>query len=550
MARTRQPSGIAVVDPSYPYARNLRGAWISGQSGLLQNASKLGGLGDLTAVGAPTVIATPYGLGVQLNGSSQYLTNTSNAAITQFPFTFFLLVYMSTGQTGSSRIFDISQGTGISKVAGIRHEDGAGYRAQVYDGGNSQTNGSNKAKGTWNSFAGRFSSASERSLFVNGALFDTNSETRNALSGIDRITIGFAPWGAEYLNGIVVAPLAFDAALPDAEIAALASNPYRWVKQQRRLWIQLGAANDALDTAAGAVVTATASAIAGAATGSSAVNATATGATVVASASTIAGALTAASAATAATVAASASAIAGAATSSSQAAAATVTATASAISGAATGAGQSAAATVAATASATGGAATAASATTAATITASSSAIAGAASGTAAATATGATVVADASIIAGSATGNAAGTATGATVAADASAIAGSSSASAAATGQTAAVTASATAGSAQSDHAATGAVVSASTTAIPGAIAVGAGATTLGATVAATVTYQSGAVAAASSAAGWTQVVTAIAARGVAYGALPDIDPRYLVPSRKRRFTVQARGRRFNART
>ena len=521
MARTRQPSGIAVVDPSYPYARNLRGAWISGQSGLLQNASKLGGLGDLTAVGAPTVIATPYGLGVQLNGSSQYLTNTSNAAITQFPFTFFLLVYMSTGQTGSSRIFDISQGTGISKVAGIRHEDGAGYRAQVYDGGNSQTNGSNKAKGTWNSFAGRFSSASERSLFVNGALFDTNSETRNALSGIDRITIGFAPWGAEYLNGIVVAPLAFDAALPDAEIAALASNPYRWVKQQRRLWIQLGAANDALDTAAGAVVTATASAIAGAATGSSAVNATATGATVVASASTIAGALTAASSATAATV----------------------TASASAMSGAATGAGQSAAATVAATASATGGAATAASATTAATITASSSAIAGAASGTAAATATGATVVADASIIAGSATGNAAGTATGATVAADASAIAGSSSASAAATGQTAAVTASATAGSAQSDHAAAGAVVSASTTAIPGAIAVGAGATTLGATVAATVTYQSGAVAAASSAAGWTQVVTAIAARGVAYGALPDIDPRYVALARGRRFIAKSRG-------
>ena len=528
MARTRQPSGIAVVDPSYPYARNLRGAWISGQSGLLQNASKLGGLGDLTAVGAPTVIATPYGLGVQLNGSSQYLTNTSNAAITQFPFTFFLLVYMSTGQTGSSRIFDISQGTGISKVAGIRHEDGAGYRAQVYDGGNSQTNGSNKAKGTWNSFAGRFSSASERSLFVNGALFDTNSETRNALSGIDRITIGFAPWGAEYLNGIVVAPLAFDAALPDAEIAALASNPYRWVKQQRRLWIQLGAANDALDTAAGAVVTATASAIAGAATGSSAVNATAPGATVVASASTIAGALTAASSATAATV----------------------TASASAMSGAATGAGQSAAATVAATASATGGASTAASATTAATVVASSSARAGAATGTASGTATGATVVANASIIAGSATGNAAGTANGAIVAASVGAIAGAMNANAEASGQTVTVATSAIAGALQADYVATGAVAAASATAIPGAVATGTGATAFGATATATVTYLSGAIAAASSAAGWTQIVIAIAARGVAYGALPDIDPRYLVPSRNRRFMAQARGRRFNART
>ncbi len=522
--RTRQPQGIARVDPGYRYARNLRGAWLSSVGAPLQNASGIDGIGALTAVGGCSFVSTPYGLGVSLNGSSQYLVNTANTKVTNLPCTFFL--FFKTAITSTQRVFDISTGTTAEDVLGVQIASGGEVRAQHYDGGVEAFAYENITTGTWYSVAGRFNGTASRDIFVNGTLVRNNSNVVSPVSGtVDRVTLGYAWWsGAEYFNGTIASPLLFDTAISDAEIAELHNNPLRWLAPSRRIWVQLGAANETIDTAAGAVVTATASAIAGA--------------------------LTAASAATAATVAASASAIAGAATSSSQAAAATVTATASAISGAATGAGQSAAATVAATASATGGAATAASATTAATITASSSAIAGAASGTAAATATGATVVADASIIAGSATGNAAGTATGATVAADASAIAGSSSASAAATGQTAAVTASATAGSAQSDHAAAGAVVSASTTAIPGAIAVGAGATTLGATVAATVTYQSGAVAAASSAAGWTQVVTAIAARGVAYGALPDIDPRYLVPSRKRRFTVQARGRRFNART
>ena len=218
--------------------------------------------------------------------------------------------------------------------------------------------------------------------------------------------------------------------------------------------------------------------------------------------------------------------------------------------GAATGAGQSAAATVAATASATGGASTAASATAAATVVASSSALAGAATGTASGTATGATVVANASIIAGSATGNAAGTANGAIVAASVGAIAGAMNANAEASGQTVTVATSAIAGALQADYVATGAVAAASATAIPGAVATGTGATAFGATATATVTYLSGAIAAASSAAGWTQIVIAIAARGVAYGALPDIDPRYLVPSRNRRFMAQARGRRFNART
>lgn len=371
-------------------------------------------------------------------------------------------------------------------------------------------------------------SSREWSIWLNGikVQYRTAVGVLDTSGGAQTTQIGATNSGALPLNGGVYLAVGYKRALADSEIVSLSNNPWQLFAPQRRIWVQIPA------------------------TGSSTVDATATGATVVASSSAIAGALTAASSATAVTVAASASAIAGAATAASAPAAATVTATASAISGATTGAGQSAAATVAATASATGGAVTAASATTAATVAASSSALSGAATGTASGTATGATVVANAEIIDGSATGNAAGTANGAIVAASVGAIAGAMNANAEASGQAVAVATSAIAGALQADYVATGAVVSASATAIPGAVATGTSATAFGATATATVTYLSGAIAAASSAAGWTQVVTAIAARGVAYGALPDVDPRYLVPSRKRRFTVQARGRRFNART
>lgn len=521
--RTRQPLWPVRVDWSHwaaPYGPN-EGLWLPGVS-----QRNLARFKEPASYGTVSPGASQFGLTGAWDGSTKTDTGIpstmSSAGVTLAGW-----FYFNNAASTGYQVGPIYGG-----AAGITWGHGNGLYRNVFfikgGGGYPPLSFGSLTEGSWYFLAGTASPSGMRS-FVNGSVI--NSVGPGYGWGTLDDGGSYALFGsyssADALIGSSPFILKLDRALTDEQIRLLYQNHWQlFAPEPRRLWWY------------------------GTSAGGSTVDATATGATVVASSSAIAGALTAASSATAATVAASASVIAGAATSSSQAAAATVTATASAMSGAATGAGQSAAATVATTASATGGEATAASATTAATITASSSAIAGAASGTAAATATGATVVADASIIAGSATGNAAGTATGATVAADASAIAGSSSASAAATGQTAAVTASATAGSAQSDHAAAGAVVSASTTAIPGAIAVGAGATTLGATVAATVTYQSGAVAAASSAAGWTQVVTAIAARGVAYGALPDIDPRYLVPSRKRRFTVQARGRRFNART
>jgi hypothetical protein len=250
MARARQPQGPARVDPSYPYAKNLRGAWLASGTAPLQNASNRGGLGDLTAVGSPLFVPTPYGIGVSLNGSSQYLTNTSNAAITSYPFTFFLWVYMSSAQSGSARVMDISIGTGVTVVAGLRYGDGEGYRVQHYDGANSQTDPINPAKGAWHSLAGRFTSTSARSFFFDGALVGTNTDTRSAFSGIDRLTIGWAPWGSEYLNGIVAVPLAFDAALPSEEIALLHQNPYRWAAPQRRPFIFDFGANQTTTTSA------------------------------------------------------------------------------------------------------------------------------------------------------------------------------------------------------------------------------------------------------------------------------------------------------------
>lgn len=167
-------------------------------------------------------------------------------------------------------------------------------------------------------------------------------------------------------------------------------------------------------TASGQTLTATASLIAGAATGQ--VNATASGQTLTATTSLNAGTATGQSNATASgqTLAATASLIAGSASAANAGTAngATVNATTTMIAGAASGQANATAAGV--------------------TVTAVASLIAGSATAANGGTAAGATVQASTSLIPGSATGTAAGTAAGATLAAAASLIAGAASGAAA----------------------------------------------------------------------------------------------------------------------
>lgn len=154
-------------------------------------------------------------------------------------------------------------------------------------------------------------------------------------------------------------------------------------------------------TASGAVLAATSSLVAGAATGA----ATASGGTLAAASSLVAASATGGAAATAATLTAASSLIAGAAAGAAGAAGATLAATSSLVAGAASGAATATAATLQATASLLPGAASGAGDATAsgATVTASSSLVAGAASGAAAAS--GITATATASLIAGAANG-------------------------------------------------------------------------------------------------------------------------------------------------
>lgn len=185
-------------------------------------------------------------------------------------------------------------------------------------------------------------------------------------------------------------------------------------------WIGIGTGGDSAptapiggtdDTADGVTVSASASLVAGTATGQ--VNATATGQTLTATASLVAGAAAGQVNATAsgATVSAAASLIPGAATGESggTAAGTTVTATASLIPGAAQGEQNATAAGQ--------------------TLTASASLIAGAASGGSTGTAAGATVQASAALLPGAATGEQSATAAGATITATASLQAGTATA-------------------------------------------------------------------------------------------------------------------------
>lgn len=231
--RLRQPKGAVRVSSSYPYAGNLRGAWLASSGSLLANASIRGGLGDLAAVSSPSVVGTPYGLGIGLNGTDQYLTNTANTAVTSFPMTFFIRCYVPSWS--SYRIFDVSYGTGITTVVGL-WSDGSYLKSQYYDG-SSQANAEtpNPSTNQWHTFASVHRSTSERSLYLNGVLVASNSDSLGALGSIDRVTVGYAPWGAQYLNAAIVNPLLFDCALPADEIAALHANQWRWAAPDRRV---------------------------------------------------------------------------------------------------------------------------------------------------------------------------------------------------------------------------------------------------------------------------------------------------------------------------
>lgn len=181
------------------------------------------------------------------NGSSAFLTNTSNSAVTQLPVTFFARVYI--GATKQARIFDISTGTTANDVIGIQQSNSE-IRAQHYDGTSEGYAGINNAGniGRWITVAAVFDGLASRAIYVDGgAQSSTNATSVVAPSGINRVTIGYAPWGSnEYFNGTVSHALLFASALTAAEIMALHLDTLQ-VLAPRRTWVPVSAGGSSLD---------------------------------------------------------------------------------------------------------------------------------------------------------------------------------------------------------------------------------------------------------------------------------------------------------------
>lgn len=233
-----QPFGDVSASPLW-IARKLVGAW--GYDGSLpgRNIADSPGLGGLTSTNT-TRTATPYGIATAFNGSSSFLTNTAQTAVTQLPVTFFARVYI--GASKAARIFDISTGTTANDVIGIQ-QNSNGLRAQHYDGSNEGyaeiVNAGNLSR--WITVAAVFDGLTSRAIYVDGgAQSATNTTSVVAPSGINRVTIGYAPWGTEYFNGTVSHALLFASALTAAEIMALHLDTLQ-VLAPRRIWVPVSA---------------------------------------------------------------------------------------------------------------------------------------------------------------------------------------------------------------------------------------------------------------------------------------------------------------------
>lgn len=180
---------------------------------------------SLTATGA-TAVSSEAGIAVNVSGSGQYLTNTSNTLATSVPLTFIARVFVRSGAGTIRRIFDVSTGTTADDVIGIYH-DANFFAAQHYDGGSNDVVQGGVITGAWVTVCARFASLSSRQLFINGVLAGSSSSSLSAPSGVNRITLGYAPWsGGEYFDGQYAWAILATSVLTDAEILSIHQDQY------------------------------------------------------------------------------------------------------------------------------------------------------------------------------------------------------------------------------------------------------------------------------------------------------------------------------------
>jgi hypothetical protein len=224
------PPGAAIAR-GHKLSRNLVGAWLASPGGFVDST---GVIGNLVQVNNPPVVATRQGAGLLLNGSSQYLTKTNQSIATDVPLAF--SVWIAVNGSGGKRVFDVSTGTTSNDVIGIQHVTATPTQlaAQHYDGATQARAIATITTSELIHVVCVFRSLSYRAIYINGTVAQELTSTVAAPSGINRVTIGYAPWSnSEYFLGPVVAPMLWTRDLSAAEILELYEHPWHMFKPRK-----------------------------------------------------------------------------------------------------------------------------------------------------------------------------------------------------------------------------------------------------------------------------------------------------------------------------
>ena len=242
-----QPQEFTPANQGHPSATGLAGLWLPLGGGLVD---VVGRMGNMAATGATKTVTTK-GIAHDVTGASSYLTNTEQTGCTNVPLSLSIWVYPDS-LPGNHRVFDISTGTTANDVIGIQFglDGGSKINAQHYDGTTNSVAAASASGmvGAWTHVVAVFESLSSRKLYLNGALVATNTTSVVAPSGINRVTIGYAPWASgEYFDGRVLAPKLWTRALTAAEVLEDYRNPWQLFEPQR-IFIPVAAAASGVPT--------------------------------------------------------------------------------------------------------------------------------------------------------------------------------------------------------------------------------------------------------------------------------------------------------------
>lgn len=155
------------------------------------------------------------------NGTNQYL-RTASCPVSAVPLT----IACNTRGNATGALYPyivVSDGANTSRVNVVANADGT-FGANQLDSavGLASISGGTYSANTWIHLCGVFTSASNRSLYVNGSLINTNTNTVGSSNAYTRITIGGNHTQTLFTNGNIAEVGIWNAALTADEIASLA----------------------------------------------------------------------------------------------------------------------------------------------------------------------------------------------------------------------------------------------------------------------------------------------------------------------------------------